>query len=160
MWIQAAKMADDREIFINIVLIDEETNTKEVLTFQCYVTDDISVKEFMDKIPHYSQQKNLCNKSYDCLCLENNLILKDSDSLQSYFPPSKENHFVIAVSTGKTCAQSINLALPIIQRTKCISNSQRNSIRLSSKKRNAIIYLNYYKLFAVIPCIALILLTV
>ena len=111
-------MADERELNINVILVDEETDRNEMLSFQCYMRDNISVKGLLGKIPEYARDPILRKKSYYCLSLDNNFVLDDSELLQSYFLPSKENQFAIAVPNGKTSTQSVKLALPVIQKAK------------------------------------------
>ena len=44
-------MADERELKIIVILVDEETNCNEILSFQCYMRDKILVKGLLNKIP-------------------------------------------------------------------------------------------------------------
>merc|ERR1719343_1249210 len=108
----ADMMADERELSINVILADEETNHNEVLSFQCKMRDNISVKGLMDKIPQYSCDPILRKKKYEFICLDNNFVLDDTELLQSYFLPSKDNQFAIAVPAGRTSVQAVKLALP------------------------------------------------
>ena len=63
------------------------------------------------------------------------LCIDDSELLQSYFLPSRENQFVIAVPVGKTTAQSVKLALPVIQKEISKVTNERKSVNLSTKER-------------------------
>ena len=126
-------MADERQLNIDIILVDEKANRKEILSFQCYIGDIISVKRLMDKIPQYARDTILRTKSYDCLCLENNFILDDLELLQSYLLPSKERQFLIAVPTGKSSAQSAKLALPIINEVTSQATIRREISSMSMK---------------------------
>ena len=60
-------MADERELKINVILVDEETNRNEILSFHCYMRDKISVKGLLNKIPQYSCDPILRAKSYSCI---------------------------------------------------------------------------------------------
>jgi len=130
----AEMMVDERELKINVILVDEDTNRNEILSFQCYMRDNISVKGLLNKIPQYACDPILCKKSYDCISLDNNFVLDDSELLQSYFLPSKENQFAIAVPVGRTSVESVKLALPVIQKAKSKA-FKRESVTLSKKGR-------------------------
>ena len=95
--------------------------------------DNISVKGLIDKITQYLRDPILRKKKFDCICLDNNFVLDDSELLQSYFLPSKGNQFAIAVPAGKTSVESVNLALPLIQNVKSNAVKKRKSVTLSSK---------------------------
>jgi len=134
----AAKMSDDRVLTINVILVDDEennSNNHEILPFEFNIRDKISVKELMNKISQFANDPNLRNKNYRCLCLDNAFVLEMHEPLQSYFLPSKQNQFAIAVPVGKTCKQMSDLALPIMNKTRRqslmgqpLSNNKLNSV--------------------------------
>ena len=128
-------MTDERELKINIILVDEETNRNEVLTFQSCMKDNISVKGLISKIHQSLYDPILRKKSYDCIALANNFVLDDSELLQSYFLPSRVNQFAIAIPFGETTAQSVKLALPVIRKEISKGTSERKSVNLSSKEK-------------------------
>jgi len=121
----AAKMSDKRVLHINVMLIDEDTNRNEILPFEFNMRDKILVKELMKKIPQFATDPVLKNKSYRCLCLDNSFTLEYHEPLQSYFLPSKENQFAIAVPVGKACKSIAELAMPIIYKTRRESITMR-----------------------------------
>jgi len=114
----AAKMSDDRVLHINVILIDPETSRNEILPFEFNIRDKIPVKELMNKISQFAIDPILKNKKYKCLCLDNTFLLECHEPLQSYFLPSKQNQFAIAVPVGKTAKSIVELAMPIMHKTR------------------------------------------
>lgn len=115
----AAKLSDKRTLHINVILIDEDTNRNEILPFEFNIRDKISVKELMKKISECAFDPILGNKEYRCLCLDNSFVMECHEPLQSYFLPSKKkNQFAIAVPVGKTCKSIVELAMPIMHKTR------------------------------------------
>ena len=110
-----------------------KTNRTEILLFQCFMRDNVSVKGLKEKISQCSCDPILRKKSYDSICLENNVVLDNLELLQSYFLLSKKNQFAVAVSTGRTSTQSLKLALPIIHEAKSQAIKKRELFTLSSK---------------------------
>lgn len=129
----AAKLSDKRTLHLNVILIDEDTNRSEILPFEFNIRDKISVKELMKKISEFAIDPILGNKEYRCLCLDNSFVMECHEPLQSYFLPSKENQFAIAVPVGKTCKSIVELAMPIMHKTR------RASITKKSPKRESLI---------------------
>jgi len=115
------KYLRELSIHIIVILMDGETNRNEVLTFEFNVCDKISVGKLVNKIPLHASDPLLGNRSYQCICLENAFVLEKSKSIQSYFSPSIEKQFVIAVPTRKTCAELVQLARPIIHKIRILS---------------------------------------
>merc|ERR1712151_967125 len=114
----AAKMSDDRVLHINVILIDPETSRNEILPFEFNLRDKIPVKELMKKISQFAIDPILKNKKYKCLCLDNTFLLECHEPLQSYFLPSKQNQFAIAAPVGKTAKSIVELAMPIMHKTR------------------------------------------
>merc|ERR1712151_868553 len=114
----AAKMSDDRVLHINVILVDPETSRNEILPFEFNIRDKIPVKELMNKISQFAIDPILKNKKYKFLCLDNTFLLECHEPLQSYFLPSKQNQFAIAVPVGKTAKSIVELAMPIMHKTR------------------------------------------
>lgn len=118
---------DGRATTLSIILLNRDNKLSEVFTFKFNFSDELLVEDIIKKIPLYASDALLAKHVYCCLCHQDGFILKKSAPLRMYYFPPRENQFIIAVSDGVTCSQSVKLAQPIIEnirylREKCVKS--------------------------------------
>ena len=135
---------DGRATTLSIILLNRDNKLSEVFTFKFNFSDELLVEDLIKKIPLYASDALLAKHVYYCLCHQDGFILKKSALLRMYYYPPRENQFIIAVSDGVTCSQSVKLAQPIIEnirylREKCVKVKSFNEEKITNDRNKSIL---------------------